>query len=115
MKMNKDLKEERDRIPFDIEELTNWYYGGADKVKRRRFFGNNWIFIFLNSDLDQCTKFYIISEKYFYEDPQFKDEVDVSYLSHVEKYENAIKKLTIILKKLRELTDQGQYGKEIYP
>jgi hypothetical protein len=39
-KMNKDIKEERDNVPFDIEELTNWYYGGAEKVKRRRFFGN---------------------------------------------------------------------------
>jgi hypothetical protein len=38
--MNKDLKEERDKVPFDIEEFTNWYYGGAEKVKRRRFFGN---------------------------------------------------------------------------
>lgn len=38
--MNKDLKEERDKVPFDIEELTNWLYGGAEKVKEKRFLGN---------------------------------------------------------------------------
>lgn len=42
-------------------------------------------------------------------------DLDVSYLSHVEKYENAVKKLTIILRKVKELIAQGQYGKEIYP
>lgn len=54
-------------------------------------------------------------EKYFYEDPELMKDLDVSYLSHVEKYENAVKKLTIILKKIRQLTSQGQFGKEIYP
>jgi hypothetical protein len=42
-------------------------------------------------------------------------DLDVSYLSHVEKYENSVKKLTIILRKLKELTSKGEYGKEIYP
>jgi hypothetical protein len=37
--MNKDLKEERDKVPFDIEEFTNWLYGGADEVKEKRFLG----------------------------------------------------------------------------
>lgn len=37
--MNKDLKDERDKVPFDIEELTNWFYGDAEKVKEKRFLG----------------------------------------------------------------------------
>lgn len=39
--MNKELKEERDNVPFNIEEFTNWFYGGADKVKEKRFLGIN--------------------------------------------------------------------------
>lgn len=38
-KINPDLKEERDRVGFNVEEFTNWYYGGADNVKEKRFFG----------------------------------------------------------------------------
>lgn len=38
--MNPDLQEERENVTFDIEELTNWFYGGHDKVQRKRFFGN---------------------------------------------------------------------------
>lgn len=40
-KVNPDLKEERDKITFNVEEFTNWYYGGAEKVKEKRFFGEN--------------------------------------------------------------------------
>lgn len=39
MQTNKELKEERDKVPFDVEELTNWFYGGAEKVKEKRFLG----------------------------------------------------------------------------
>jgi hypothetical protein len=37
--MNPDIKEERDKVSFNIEEFTNWYYGGADKVEEKRFIG----------------------------------------------------------------------------
>jgi hypothetical protein len=37
--MNKDLERERSRVPFSIEELTNWFYGGAENVKEKRFLG----------------------------------------------------------------------------
>lgn len=39
-KMNPDIKEEREKVTFDIEEFTNWYYKGADKVEEKRFLGN---------------------------------------------------------------------------
>lgn len=38
-KMNSDIKEERDKVSFKIEEFTNWFYGGAEKVKEKRFLG----------------------------------------------------------------------------
>lgn len=40
-KINPDLQEERDKIPFDIEEFTKWYFGGADKVEEKRFLGKS--------------------------------------------------------------------------
>lgn len=40
-KMNQDIKEERDKVSFDLEEFTNWYYKGADKVAEKRFLGED--------------------------------------------------------------------------
>lgn len=40
-KMNQDIKEERDKVSFDLEEFTNWYYKGADKVEEKRFLGED--------------------------------------------------------------------------
>ncbi|KAG5668401.1 hypothetical protein PVAND_016341 [Polypedilum vanderplanki] len=88
--MNKDLEIERSKVPFKIEELTNWFYGGEKNVKEKRFL-----------------------ENIFYSDPDLKS--DTSYMSHVEKYEEAIRKVTVILKKLKHLVNQGQYNEEIYP
>jgi hypothetical protein len=34
-----NLQDERSKIPFNVEEFTNWYYGGADKVKEKRDLG----------------------------------------------------------------------------
>lgn len=39
-KINPDLKEERDKVTFDVEEFTKWYHGGAAKVQEKRFLGN---------------------------------------------------------------------------
>lgn len=38
-KLNKDIQEERDKVSFEIEEFTNWYYGGKEKVDEKRFLG----------------------------------------------------------------------------
>lgn len=53
-----------------------------------------------------------LAENYFYSDPDLK--TDTSYLSHTEKYEEAIRKVTIVLKKVGELRGQGQYDDELY-
>jgi hypothetical protein len=37
--VNKDLKEERDEVKFSVEEFTNWFYGGSEKVSQKRFLG----------------------------------------------------------------------------
>lgn len=39
VKVNPDLSEERAKVSFNIEEFTNIYYGGADKVAEKRFLG----------------------------------------------------------------------------
>jgi hypothetical protein len=39
IKVNPDIKEERDKVSFNIEEFTNWFYGGKEKVVKKRFLG----------------------------------------------------------------------------
>lgn len=38
-KVNKDLQEERDKVTFKVEEFTNWFHGGAENVKEKRYLG----------------------------------------------------------------------------
>lgn len=38
-KINPDLTVARGKVTFDVSEFTNWYHGGADKVKEKRFLG----------------------------------------------------------------------------
>lgn len=38
-KINKDLQDERDKVKFNVEEFTNWYYDGAEKVAEKRSLG----------------------------------------------------------------------------
>jgi hypothetical protein len=37
--MNPDIKEEREKVSFNVEEFTNWFYGGEEKVEEKRFLG----------------------------------------------------------------------------
>lgn len=37
--MNNDIKEERSKVCFNIDEFTNWYHGGFENVKKKRFIG----------------------------------------------------------------------------
>lgn len=37
--MNTDIKEERAKVSFNIDEFTNWYHGGFENVKKKRFIG----------------------------------------------------------------------------
>lgn len=38
-KVNPDIKEEREKVMFNVAEFTNWYHGGAEKVEEKRFLG----------------------------------------------------------------------------
>lgn len=42
-KVNPDLQEERDKVQFNVEEFTNWYYGGKENVQQKRFLGKHLI------------------------------------------------------------------------
>lgn len=107
--MNPDIKAERDKVGFKVEEFTNWFHGGPEKVKEKRFFGNS-------SELYTSSTFWPQSypENFFMNDPELQDKVSTSYLSHKEVYEEAIRKSTVTLKKLKQLQVQGQGGPDLY-
>jgi hypothetical protein len=53
--VSKELQEERNKIKFNIEEFTNWYYGGSEKVQKSKSLGDKvrvrkikWTFIKTN-------------------------------------------------------------------
>lgn len=54
--------------------------------------------------------FIYMAEKNFLNDPELQDEIPNEYLSHKEMYENAIRKSTIILRKIRKLKGEGMGG-----
>lgn len=51
-----------------------------------------------NIYLNQC-----FTENFFLSDPDLQGMADMSYLSHQEKYEESIRRLTIVLKKVKKL------------
>lgn len=55
-----------------------------------------------------------ILENYFLSDPELEDATPDSYLSHKEQYEVAVRKATLIFKKIRDLQEQGKDGVENY-
>lgn len=57
---------------------------------------------------------FVFVENFFLSDPDLKDPVPVSYLSHKEKYEESIRKSILISKKIQALQEQGRGGVEIY-
>lgn len=55
-----------------------------------------------------------ITENYFLNDPDLNDGVSTAYLSHKELYEYAIRKATVIFRKIRKLQDEGKDGVDNY-
>jgi hypothetical protein len=47
--------------------------------------------------------FLSFSEKYFFSTPELNDPIPMDFLSHKERYENAVRKASILYKKLQEL------------
>lgn len=43
-----------------------------------------------------------------------KSDVDMSYLSHKEKYEEAIRRACMVLDKIKKLQSEGHGGKDLH-
>lgn len=108
-KINPDIKEERDKVAFNVNEFTNWYHGGADKVEEKRFLGKISLSLIAHENLIANY-----AENYFLNDPELQDKVATSYLSHSEVYEEAIRKATVTLRKIKELEVQALGGKDLH-
>lgn len=61
-----------------------------------------------------CISLYFSTEDFFLNDPELQDKVPTAYLSHKELYEDAIRKSTIIFKKVRQLQMEGKDGVDNY-
>uniref|UniRef100_A0A6M2DSR8 Acyl-coenzyme A oxidase n=1 Tax=Xenopsylla cheopis TaxID=163159 RepID=A0A6M2DSR8_XENCH len=86
-----DLQKERDKCTFDPLELTYFLDGGQEKTFEKH-----------------------AREQFFLTDPELKDTVPNEYLSHKEKYEVAVRKACLIMKKIREFSEQGHGGVDSY-
>lgn len=89
--INPDLAKERQKCTFDVEELARYWIGDQTKLDEKRF-----------------------REDFFLNDPELQDEIPPSYLSHKELYEYAIRKSTIVFKKIRQLQNEGKDGVDNY-
>ncbi|GJQ68204.1 hypothetical protein Trydic_g10752 [Trypoxylus dichotomus] len=87
VKINEDLRKEREKCSFDPIELTYLIDGGKEKTAERKE-----------------------REKFFLDDPQLKQTVPLDYLSHKEKYEEALKRACIVFRKVQQLQGQGKVG-----
>lgn len=62
--MNPDIQEERKKVSFNIEEFTNWYHGGAEKVEEKRFLGDYLVPLmtscFIREFLTKCSDCFLI-------------------------------------------------------
>ncbi|XP_052748854.1 probable peroxisomal acyl-coenzyme A oxidase 1 [Galleria mellonella] len=83
--VNKDLASERAKCEFNVEELTNYLDGGRENTARRRRIEDK-----------------VLSVE------ELKDVVPEEYLSHKEKYENAIRKAILFYKVQKNLEDPKQ-------
>ncbi|CAH2049995.1 unnamed protein product, partial [Iphiclides podalirius] len=89
-KVNEDLQRERARCDFNIEELTNFLDWGPQYTDRRR-------------KLEQR----VLSVK------GLLDDIPEEYLSHKEKYENAIRKSALLYRTLQPYDDDGMSEDEL--
>lgn len=105
--INQDLKDERDKILFNVEEFTNWYYGGDANVKDKRYLGE----CRAQMITGDCQSFdFSHVENLILNDPELKLDIDMSYMSHKEKYEEAVRRATIALKLFKKLQQEGFGG-----
>ncbi|KAG7310802.1 hypothetical protein JYU34_003629 [Plutella xylostella] len=89
VKVNEDLARERKKCNFKVEELTNFLDGGVQYTTSRRTLEND-----------------ILSHKELF------DSIPEEYLSHKEKYENAIRK-TVLYYRLMQKYQNYKEGSTI--
>ncbi|XP_059058434.1 probable peroxisomal acyl-coenzyme A oxidase 1 [Achroia grisella] len=78
-KVNEDLVRERRKCTFDVNELTHFFDGGADITSERRKF-----------------------EKTVLAIKGINDEIPEDYLSHKDRYENAVRKACLVKENLNK-------------
>ncbi|XP_019628558.1 PREDICTED: peroxisomal acyl-coenzyme A oxidase 1-like [Branchiostoma belcheri] len=78
-RMNPDLKKERESASFDPEKITNFLYGGPEKLRRKR-------------ELESLAL----------NDPDFQHE-DLNFMSREQQYETQLKKGIAMITKMKEL------------
>ncbi|KAF9423220.1 hypothetical protein HW555_001289 [Spodoptera exigua] len=88
-KVNEDLLTERKKCDFNVEELTNYLDGGAQATENRRKLEDK-----------------VLSTK------GLLDEVPEEYLSHKEKYENAVRKAVVYYKAMKEAENPNMTEEE---
>ncbi|CAH0562111.1 unnamed protein product [Brassicogethes aeneus] len=88
-KINEDLLKERKKCSFNTAELTHLLDGGKDKTLERHS-----------------------REHFFLDDPELRSKIPLEYLSHKEKYEEAVRKSCILFRKVQELQEAGKGGIE---
>ncbi|CAG9759255.1 unnamed protein product [Ceutorhynchus assimilis] len=88
-KINPDLAKERKKCSFNTSELTHLLDGGPRKTQERKE-----------------------RERFFLEDPELRSKVPLEYLSHKEKYEEAVRKACLLFKKVQQLQNEGKGGME---
>lgn len=88
---------------------------GSTREPKRWRRSDFWVFLLsraIGGFLNSFDFFFV--ENFFLSDPEMKDETPISYLSHKEKYESAVKRVVLVLKKIQELQAQGRAGVDIY-
>lgn len=60
------------------------------------------------------VKILIFPENYLASDPELQNLSEMSYMSHKEKYEEALRRTTIVLRKIKKLQSEGRGGDELY-
>ncbi|XP_066266325.1 peroxisomal acyl-coenzyme A oxidase 1-like [Branchiostoma lanceolatum] len=88
--VNPDLGKERENASFNTQKLTNFLYGGAEKVRRRRYI-----------------------ESLAFSDPAYSSDEDPTFMSREELYSLGLKRAVTMLQRVKELNiaeeDLGTY------
>lgn len=76
------------------------------------------VFILCEYDTMKYQKYFHLCfrflEKLLLQDPELKDDLPISYMSHKELYEHSVRKAALIGQKIRELRNSGEGGVDMF-